>query len=617
MKAGWERAWVLAGMLVVLFAGGELAAEPGAGHGSAHAECVYLLDGREGSSRRVNLSAVTEQAAAALAGPGRSRSARQEPAPDNFIDGYIFGTLRRLNITPAGPASDEEFLRRVTLDLTGRIPTAESLLEFLSDPHPDKRARAIERLLASSAWADRWAAFFGDLYRNTVATPHLTRYQEGRDAFHYYLVDSLRQGKPYATMVRELIGDSGNSWEAGQVNFTLGGHTTGGPVQDTFDTQAVNVATAFLGISHVDCILCHDGERRLDSVSLWGARAKRADAYGMAAFFARTSLTQPLARLWVVMESGSGNYNLGTASGNRPPRRPVAGQTSVLPKYLFGGGQPEPGESWRAALARFVTGDLQFARATVNYIWREFMVVGLVEPPDQFDPLRLDPLNPPPAPWTLQPSNPQLLNDLARSFIQSGYDLKALMRAISNSRAYQLSARYPGPWNAEWERYYARKLVRRLRAEEIHDAVVISSGVGGGYVIPGFRVPRVDFAMQLPDVAGMPGGTAGDLLDSFLRGNRYDDDRRGDVTILQALRLMNSDFVHNRVRNVTGTLLSRVVNLPDPALIEQLYLNVLSRHPTPEEQEKAGRWLASGNRAAKAEDLLWSLYNKVDFVFSY
>src|SRR5581483_11130456 len=111
----------------------------------------------------------------------------------------------------------------------------------------------------------------------------------------------------------------------------------------------------------------------------------------------------------------------------------------VPPQYIFNGDTPKAGESYRAALARNVTGDFQFARAAVNYLWAQFFGRGIVDPPDTFDPLRLDPNNPPPDPWTLQPSNPALLNSLAQHFIDSGYNLKAVMREIANSDTYQLS----------------------------------------------------------------------------------------------------------------------------------------------------------------------------------
>jgi hypothetical protein len=625
------RRWVAGG--VVFLGAGYLGwaadeNEPPAEPSTPHPECSYFGPRREHFNREglirpgggSAVSALTEQVVGALPPGGPPSRSRSSPRAENFIDQHIFTTLTRLGIPPAEPAGDAEFLRRVTLDLTGRIPTTEAVVEFLADTSPDKRSRVINQLLDSPQWADRWAMFFGDLFRNTINTAHLNRYQQARDQYHYYILDSLRENKPYHEMARELISNGGDTWQVGQANFTLTGRTTGGPVQDTYDTQAVNVATMFLGMGHLDCILCHDGAGHLESLSVWGAQAKRVDAWGMAAFFARTSLTIPGgngARPWSVNDLAAGNYNLNTTSGNRPARRAIGAQTFVAPRYMFGtGGTPEPGENWRGALARLVTSDLQFARATVNYIWKEFMVLGLVEPADQFDPFRLDPANPPPAPWALQPSNPYLLDALARSFVRQNYDLKALMRDIVSSRAYQLSARYNGQWNPDWERYYARRLVRRLRAEEIHDAIVLSSGVIERYTIPGFR-ERIDFAMQLPDVVGVPGGQGGQLLDAFQRGNRQDVDRRSELSLLQALNLMNNGFVYQRARNQTGTYLFRVFQLPNDQLVEALYLNILSRLPTSEEKAAAIQSLASGNRSNKAEDLAWSLYNKVDFIFNY
>jgi len=602
-----------------------------------HGECSFFTERREKFLRAglnghllepaggLSLSYVTGQVVNALPSvptpPSRSRSgALRETTTDNYIDGPIFTALRSQGIAPAGPATNQEFLRRVTLDLIGRIPTAAEVVQFLSDSRPNKRTELIESLLNRPEWADRWAMFFGDLYGNTINTPHLNRYQGSRDAFHYYLVDSLRANKPYDDMTRELITGTGNSYEVGQANFPLTGRTTGGPAQDTYDTQAVNAATMFLGIGAMDCVLCHDGAGHLDSLSVWGTASRRVEAWGMAAFFARTNLTLPAgsgARPWIISDVDNRSYNLNTTTGNRPARRPSNGRTFMPPRYMFGGGEPNPGENWREALARLLTADLQFARATVNYVWREFMVLGIVEPPDQFDPLRLDPANPPPAPWTMQPSHQQLLESLAKNFARNNFDLKAVMRDITNSRAYQLSARYPGNWNPSWERLYARKLVRRLDAEEIHDAVVLSSGVLPAYVINGFREPRIDFAMQLPDVVGIPGGVGSPFLDSFMRGNRYDSERRSDPTILQALNLMNSSFVGTRIRNVSGTLLNRLINLPNEQLVEQLYLHVLSRYPTAVERETGLRKLSSGVRANQAEDLVWGLYNKVDFIFNY
>ena len=274
------------------------------------------------------------------------------------------------------------------------------------------------------------------------------------------------------------------------------------------------------------------------------------------------------------------------------------------------------------ALARNVTGDFQFARATVNYMWAQFFGRGMVDPVDTFDPARLDPDNPPPAPWTLQPTNARLLNALAQHFVASGFDLRALMREITTSDTYQLSSRYDGTWNAAWEPYFARKFVRRLWSEEIHDAVVQSSGVYPSYTITGFTdqgFAKPSFAMQFPEVVGTD---TGGFLDSFFRGNRDDQPRRQDGSILQALNLMNNPIVENRIKATGGTpsqLIVQNLSKSNMDLVNTLFLTILSRYPSSDEMSKAMATLpASGTaRNTAVQDLVWSLYNKVDFVFNY
>ena len=254
----------------------------------------------------------------------------------------------------------------------------------------------------------------------------------------------------------------------------------------------------------------------------------------------------------------------------------------------------------------------------MNRLWAHFFTVGIVDPPDSFDPARQDPNNPPPEPWTIQPSHPELLDELARFFISTNYDLKDLMREICNSRAYQLSSRYEGEWSDAYEKFYARRLVRRLDSEELHDALAQSSGILGNFRVSGFS-ERVRWAMQLPDTV-TPRRGVGEFLNTFLRGDRDENPRRGDLTVSQALGLMNDPVVIERVqasqrRGLLAQLLSS--GGTDRELIEGLYLNVLSRYPTQDELLASAGILQSGDRQEKAEDLLWALYNKVDFIFNY
>src|SRR6266567_6464031 len=153
--------------------------------------------------------------------------------------------------------------------------------------------------------------------------------------------------------------------------------------------------------------------------------------------------------LWTVRDDlprALPDYTLNTTTGNRPSRSPIGTQKTVSPIYPFTGETPASGENYRVALARIVTSDIQFSRATVNYIWKEFFGRGIVDPVNQFDPARLDPDNPPPDPWTLQPSNARLLNAMAQEFVADGFDIRNLMRKLTNSEAYQLSSKYDGEW---------------------------------------------------------------------------------------------------------------------------------------------------------------------------
>ncbi|MEO7145264.1 MAG: DUF1553 domain-containing protein, partial [Bryobacteraceae bacterium] len=195
----------------------------------------------------------------------------------------------------------------------------------------------------------------------------------------------------------------------------------------------------------------------------------------------------------------------------------------------------------------------------------------------------------------------------------------ALMREIVNSQTYQLSARYNGAWNPTWANLFGRKLVRRLWAEELHDAVAQSSNILPSYTSAAYG--PLSWAMQFPEPLNTPDGATGhvtSLLDAFLRGNRDDLPRSGEGSISQALDLMDDNFIMTRMLS-TGpatSLLVKNLNLPNDQLISTLFLTVLSRNPTPAEMTAAMANLQS-NRGQEAENLLWSLYNKVDFVFNY
>jgi hypothetical protein len=594
---------------------------------------------RPGARKTRALSTTTDQVVKALAINSPTRRLTDAVHEPGSIDAFIWADFNKRGIKPAPPTTDWEFIRRVTLDLTGRIPKPERVLSFVQDTAENKRAKLVDELLADPAWTDKWTMFFGDLYQNVdnKASTGLRRYPDGRNAFYKWIYYSIAEGKPYNVMASELISAAGeNTHMDGPSNWILNGQITGGPAQDVMDQSAAFVMDTFLGMTYVNCVLCHNGRGHLDQISLWGSRTTRYQAWQLASYMSKTSFTSvsldPPAntnRYWRINTNATAtDYALNTTTGNRPGRIAPTGCRSgqpcyyVPPQYIFTGDTPKPGENYRVALARSVTSDFQFARATVNYIWAHLFGRGIVDPPNTFDPARLDPNNPPPDPWTLQPSNPALLNALAQHFVDSGYNLRALMKEIANSDVYQLSTRYEGTWNPEWEPYFARKFVRRLWSEEVHDAVLQSSGTATPMTVRGFSdvgFPQPLYAMQLPDTTTSAGGDSQTVLDTFFRGNRDDNPRRPDGSILQALALMNNNFIVQRSR-ATGTNSSKLIaqNLTrsNNEIIDALYLAILSRLPSPQERQKIS--IPSGStRTAAIQDLAWTLYNKVDFVFNY
>jgi hypothetical protein len=566
--------------------------------------------------------------------PGGSRTDTLQHIGNN-IDKYLFKAMSDAGVAPAPATTDYEFVRRVTLDLTGRTPTADAVTSFVNDVSFDKRAKLVDALLATPEWVDKWTIWFGDLLQNNSRNTQMQRNIQGVVAFNNYIRDSLTSGKPYDQMAREMISATGTtSYTQGEINYIVGGYMGGGPVQDIFDLQAANTAETFLGISHLNCLLCHNGRGHLDSLSLWGYYTTRQQAWGMAAFMSRTNAlgVNGNSGPWSVQNSRVVDYQLNTTTGNRPARctvdangRCVGATQTVKPTYIFDGSTASAGQDYRAVLGQKITSDFQFARATVNYIWEYFFGLGIVSPSNQFDPMRLDPDNPPSdcpstSPCTLQPTNARLLNALAEDFINSGYNLKSLMREIANSRAYQLSSRYNGTWDANSQTLFARHLVRRLWSEEVADSVAQSSGIPTTYNNAVWG--PVSWAMKLPEPLNTGGnGTAASqtFLDAFLRGNRDDQERRGDGSISQALDLMNDNFVMQRVNsNAASSLIVKALALPNDQLVSTLFLNVLSRYPTATEMSTALQNLQTqATRTQEARYLYWSLYNKVDFVFNY
>lgn len=600
-------------------------------------DCTFLTKKKtfvDPKEYALELSTATELASAKM--PSHTYEANARIPRRNFIDNEIFSKMDDAGVSPAPLSSDEEFLRRVTMDLTGRIPSPEKVRQFVSDSSPNKRDAVIASLIGSPEYVDRWTMFFGDLLKNSAFAQNIDRFEEGRNAFYQTIKTSVAQNTPYNQFVTSLISSSGNSFQNGATNYVLGGITPMGPAQDTYDATLVQATSRFLGISTFDCLLCHSGAGHTNALNVWATSVKRNEAWEMSAFFSRIGIKrnvvsrQPNLDNFDVFDLQTGNYNLNTTSGNRPARQPVSGGSSVVtPRYIFTNETPASNEPYRAAFARILTKDRQFARATVNYLWKHFFNMGIVEPADNFDLARLDPNNPPPEPFTIQPTHPALLERLTDEFVASNYDLQAIMRLITQSSTYQLSSRYNGTWKAEYAPLFARKFVRRLDAEELHDAISVATNIFPSYKVFGFNNP-IQFAMQLPDTvepANRRDRSANDatavigrtFLNAFDRGNRDDMPRSSTPTITQSLSLMNSPFVNGRINatNATSTV-GRLLaaDSQDQKLVEDMFLTVLSRYPNKSEMNQALNMLKP-NRAQGAEDLMWVLLNKIDFTFNY
>ncbi|MEJ7607072.1 MAG: DUF1553 domain-containing protein [Bryobacteraceae bacterium] len=426
-----------------------------------------------------------------------------------------------------------------------------------------------------------------------------------------------------------------------------------GPVQDTYDLMLYRAATSFLGVAHYDCLLCHNGRGHLDQLSLWAANSTRMQAQRMAAHFSRLRLAavpntkqyeHPLYNSTEVQDAPTGTYDLNTNFGNRPGRcanaLPLNEQgrcnatQSITPEYRDGSA-PKDG-NWRVAFASKMIDDPLFGMNFANRLWKQFFGLGLVDPVDTLDPERLDPQNLPQAPWTLQASLPELLVQLGRHFLETNSDLRTFLRTIVRSSAYQLSSRYDGQWKLEYVPLYARHYPRRLSAEEIHDAVVKSTGMNQRYTYPtvngqtvtqGSALPQsspVEWAMELPDI-NEPRNNAGNgnvFMSAFHRGNRDTAQRSNAGSILQQLNLMNDQFVTTRVKTAASPTLRELAKLTDNvALVDELFLNFLSRRPNDSERSQAVEYLKKqttpAGRNTALEDLAWVCVNKIDFLFSY
>ena len=539
----------------------------------------------------------------------------------NYIDTEIFGKMRADKVLWTTLSTDEEFLRRVTLDLTGEIPDADTVKAFLADTSNDKRDKAIDRLLASDAFNDRWTMWFGDLVQNVMFATNSSEAPQGRNAYYTFIRTSIAADKPYDQMVRETLANSGRSFLQGETNYWVRQIQPNGPTQDTYDNLSSSTGEKFLGLP-LQCLSCHNGFGHLEQVNSGLAKRARSDFWKNAAFFAQVVASRrPDAATnnieTTLSDNTGGEYRLGTTFGNKTARTiPPGGSAVVEPAFILGGDVPQAGETRRQAYARLLTAHPQFARNTVNRLWNELFGMGIVEPLDGFDLARQDPATLP-AGATLQPTHPQLLTQLADDFRAKGFSLRAILRTMVQSSAYQLSSRYTtGVWNESLTPYYARHYPRRLMAEAIADSVFRATGLSPQLFNASMSTP-VRKTMALADTT--EGGSLRLFLNGFGRGDRDENPRTDDLSIIQALSLLNDAMITDRIKaTAAGSTVQKLTKATtDPnAIAEGLYLATLARYPTAVEREKAIAFLKAGELTKQTEDLQFALINKLEFLFN-
>lgn len=568
------------------------------------------------------VSELTASVAAKLPHAGGANSSACAVVPRTLIDEHLFSAMKRDGVPHAPMTNDYEFCRRVYLDLTGRIPTPDQLKAFVGSKDSDKRDRLIDELLASSAWVEHWGFWYGDLVRacaNRIGDPSLQN-------FDAWLRQSFRDDKPYDQLVTEMLTVTApnTNWmpDAAPAGFLTRWHITGATMyddnyEDTADEIIVNSARIFLGVNY-QCISCHGGKGFLEKVSLDLVSKKRRDFWAMAAFFGKTRVrVVPYEDRYTITDDGAG-YDSKGWSQVRLQRE----GGDVHPTFILTGEKADLSKPLRPQFARMLTSHPQFARATVNLIWKQFFGLGIVDPVDSFDLARQDPTVQLPNGWTCQPTNDRLLNALADDFAKHRYSLKRLMRTIARSSAYQLSSRFDGEWKERYTPYFARHYVRLLTAEQVHDAVSQATHVFGNYKrrdrIYGLELAPVRYWTEAATPEDINNGEAKNLLRTFGASNREQFDRQPGGSILQAMTLMNSPFVTKRVVAENGSLVEQLVKSTKTSaeIVDELYLATLSRYPTAVEKQLAASWLAQDRRQG-AEDLHWSLLNKLDFVFNY
>jgi len=505
------------------------------------------------------------------------------PPVSNFVDDLVFAKLKTIGIPPSEIADEGTFVRRLTLDLTGRLPTAAEMKDFMASKDANKRTALVDRLLDSPDYAEFFANKWSALLRNQRTQPV---YARGTYLFWQWIRDSIADNKPYDQFVREVIAAAGDIEQSPPVAWYR-------QVKEQ-KQQMEDVAQLFLG-TRMQCAQCHH-----HPFEKWSQQ----DYYGFAAFFANVA-RKP--------STFTGEELIYHKRGIAQTQN-IRTKEQVMPTSLGGSAlKLKPEQDPRVSLAEWMRAKDNpfFAHTLVNRYWKHFFNRGLVEPEDDMR-------------ETNPPVNPELLSALAADFIKTGYDMKKLIRTIVTSTTYQLSA-VPNAHNAKDRQNFSRYYPKRLNAEVLYDAVNTLLDVESNFAgqAPGTR------AVALPDNSY---NQSTYFLSVFGRpdsSSACECERTQEASLAQSLHLLNAADIQTQLARGNGRadMLTKDTR-PDDDKITDLYHIALSRDPNADEVKFARAHLEkktkakTGDEAFKGkkeayEDILWALLNTKEFLFNH
>lgn len=489
------------------------------------------------------------------------------PPPAGLVDEHVFARLTKLGIEPSPPCSDDEFLRRVHLDVVGRLPSVETVRSFLDDRSPDKRTKTIDALLAGPDHARYWALRWADQFR-------VTKNRLGRApavAFYEWIAQALAENRSYDAFARDLLLASGSTQQHAPANYFQIG-------DDEYELMEAT-SRVFLG-TQIQCARCHNHPFE---------RWTQTDYHGLRHFFHRVDrqTKKEGEESLVSLAPATPVVNPDTGLEVRP-WLPLAGRVELDAEV----DPREPFVRWLASAENPF-----FAKVEVNRIWAWLLGRGLVDPPDDFR-------------ETNPPAHPALLEALAADFAAHGFDRRRTIRTVLVSRTYQASVRWTET-NREDVRFCSRYLSRRLDAEQLLDAVAHLTGVPEQFA----GLPAGTPATQLP---------APDLVDhEFLkffgqpaRAVTCACERPEDSNLGEALQLYNGRTVNDKLQNRSNRVHAALkAGRTDAEIVEELFLAAYCRRPRPAETERIVAYVARHrDRATAFEDVVWAILNTNEFL---